>query len=173
VLPLRFGTVVPDRSAARRLLAEHAGAAAERLRRIGTTREWGVKLVRTLAPEPVAVGAAPESRAGLTGTEYLTRRKRALHEQEAAERTAAQAAELLEETLRPHVTETLRRGGSPRSSLLLDLALLVPPAREAAVLAAAAELRERLEPEAMEVEVSGPWPPYSFAALDDGGPGHA
>jgi hypothetical protein len=170
VLPLRFGTVVPDRAAARRLLAQHAGSAAARLRRIGTTREWGVKLVRRLAPELVAAGARPTDRHGLTGTEYLARRREALHDQEAAERIAAQASNLLEETLRPHITESLRRGGSSGSSLLLDLALLVPPDRETSFLAAAAELRERLDQDGLEVEVSGPWPPYSFASLDDGGP---
>ena len=170
VLPLRFGTVVPDRAAARRLLAEHAGSAAALLRRIGRTREWGVKLLRRLAPEPVAAGPRAD-RAGLTGTEYLARRKQALEQSDAAERAAAQAAETLEETLRPHVTESLRRGGAAGSSLLLDLALLVTPERETDFLAAAAELREWLAPEGLEVEVSGPWPPYSFASLDTAGTG--
>ena len=72
------------------------------------------------------------------------------------------------DTLRPHVTETVRRGGSPGSSLLLDLAVLVGAEAEAAFLATAAELRQRLEPDGLEVEVSGPWPPYSFASLEDG-----
>ena len=71
-------------------------------------------------------------------------------------------------TRSPAVTETVRRGGSPGSSLLLDLAVLVGPTRETAFLATTAELRQRLEPDGLEVEVSGPWPPYSFASLEDG-----
>ena len=167
VLPLRFGTVVPDKAAARRLLDEHADSARAQLRRIGDTREWGVKLVRRLG-EPVPAGPRPVDRDGVSGTEYLARRRQALHERDAADRSATEAAELLEETLRPHVRESLRRGGSPGSSLLLDLAFLVPPERETAFLAAVAELRERLEPAGLEAEVSGPWPPYSFAALETG-----
>jgi hypothetical protein len=168
VLPLRFGTVVPDEAAAQRLLQAHATAAREQLRRIGDTREWGVKLVRSLDGEPVAVGSRPGDRRGVTGTEYLTRRRQAMEQQETAEADAARVAEVLQETLRPHVTESLRRGGSPGSSLLLDLAVLVRPDAEAALLAASAELRERLAASGFGVEVSGPWPPYSFVSLGDG-----
>jgi len=168
VLPLRFGTVVPDEAAARRLLAEHGDSARTHLRRIGNTREWGVKLVRRLEAEPAAVGSRPGDRTGVSGTEYLTRRRRVLERHDAAEAVAEKAADLLQETLRPHVAEALRRGGAPGSSLLLDLAFLVSPDSEADFLAAAGELRERLAPDGLELEVSGPWPPYSFAALDDG-----
>jgi Gas vesicle synthesis protein GvpL/GvpF len=166
VLPLRFGTVVPDEAAARRLLVEHRDSAREHLRRIGNAREWGVKLVRRL-DSPVPVASRPRDRAGVTGTEYLARRRQALDQHDVAEAAAEQAADLLVETLAPHVTESLRRGGSSGSSLLLDLAVLVEADAEAGFLATAAELRQRLEPDALELEVSGPWPPYSFASLDD------
>ena len=165
VLPLRFGTVVADEAAARRLLAEHGDSAHAHLRRIGNTREWGVKLVRRLEGEPAAVGSRPGDRAGVSGTEYLTRRRRVLERHDAAEADAEKAADLLQESLRPHVAEALRRGGAPGSSLLLDLAFLVSPDSEADFLAAAGELREHLAPEGLELEVSQPWPPYSFAAL--------
>jgi hypothetical protein len=104
----------------------------------------------------------------VSGTEYLARRRQVLQERDDEDRSATGATELLEETLRPYVSESLRRGGSPGSSLLLDLAFLVPPERESAFLAAAAELREKLDPDGLEAEVSGPWPPYSFAALEPG-----
>ena len=165
VLPLRFGTVVPDEQAARRLLAEHSDAAGEQLRRIGDAREWGIKLVRRIDEQAVA---GPRPVEEVSGTEYLARRRQALHDHDATERSAAGAAELIEEHVRPHVNQSLRRGGSPGSSLLLDLAFLVAPERETAFLAAAAELREKLQPDGLEVEVSGPWPCYSFATLEDG-----
>jgi hypothetical protein len=168
VLPLRFGTVVADDVAARRLLAEHGDSARTHLQRIGDTREWGVKLVRRLEAEPATVGSRPADRAGVSGTEYLSRRRRVLERAAAEEAVAEKAADLLQEILRPHVAEALRRGGAPGSSLLLDLAFLVSPDGEADFLAAAGELRERIAPDGLELEVSGPWPPYSFAALDDG-----
>jgi hypothetical protein len=167
VLPLRFGTVVADDAAARRLLAEHGDSARTHLRRIGNTREWGVKLVRRLESEPATVGSRPGDRAGVTGTEYLTRRRRVLERHDAAEADAEKAADLLQETLRPHVAEALRRGGAPGSSLLLDLAFLVSPDSEADFLAAAGELRERLAPDGLELEVSGPGAPHTYPAQDD------
>jgi hypothetical protein len=168
VLPLRFGTVVADESAARRLLEEHGDSAREQLRRIADTREWGVKLVRSLDAEPAPVGPRSGDRSGVTGTEYLARRRRALEQHGEAEAAAGKAAEVLQETLRPHVTESLRRGGATGSSLLLDLAFLVRPDAETDFLAAAAELRERFASDGFGVEVSGPWPPYSFVSLGGG-----
>jgi len=168
VLPLRFGTVVADEAAARRLLQEHGESARQQLRRIADTREWGVRLVRSLDAEPAPVGSSSGDRSGVTGTEYLARRRRALAQRGEAEAAAEKAADVLQETLRPHVTESLRRGGATGSSLLLDLAFLVRPDAEADFLAAAAALRERFAPEGFGVEVSGPWPPYSFVSLGGG-----
>lgn len=170
VLPLRFGTVVADEDGARRLLREHSAVARERLDRIGDAREWGVRLVRSLSEdEPVPV-AAREGRADVTGTEFLARRRQALQEREDAEQTARTAAQALEEALAPHVTEALRRGGAPGSSLLLDVAYLVPPRAESAFLAETERLGGELRPGGLTLEVTGPWPPYSFAALTAGGP---
>ena len=168
VLPLRFGTVVVDEAAARSLLRSHGDSARDQLRRIGTAREWGVKLVRSLDAEPVPSGSRPSDRRGVTGTEYLTRRRQALDQQEAAETGAENAVNLLLTALRPHAVESLQRGGSPGSSLLLDLALLVSPDAETDFLAAAAGLGERFAGDGLAVEVSGPWPPYSFVSLGDG-----
>jgi hypothetical protein len=166
VLPLRFGTVVRDETAARRLLQEHRDSARDQLRRIGSAREWGVKLVRRAAEQPVH--SSSDDRRGVTGTEYLTRRRQALAQHEAAETVAERAADVLTATLRPHVTESLRRGGSPGSALLLDLAFLVPLDAEPAFTAAADELAEPFAADGLAVEVSGPWAPYSFVSLGDG-----
>jgi hypothetical protein len=165
VLPLRFGTVVPDDDAARTLLRTHATSAGEQLRRIGTAREWGVRLLRTLAPgaEPALAGGA--QRAELSGTEYLSRRREALHREENLTRAAAECAERLQDALAGHVTESLRRGGAPGSSLLLDMAYLVPTETEAAFLGQVQHLTEALEPRGLALEVTGPWPPYSFVTL--------
>jgi hypothetical protein len=170
VLPLRFGTAVPDEDAARSLLRTHAERAREQLRRIGTAREWGVRLVRTLVPgvEPALAGGA--QRDGLSGTEYLSRRRQALQKGDDLTRTAAECAERLQDVLSGHVTESLRRGGSPGSSLLLDMAYLVPTATEADFLGQVQQLAQDLEARGLALEVTGPWPPYSFASLSPGGP---
>lgn len=169
VLPLRFGTVVPSEEAARRLLREHADAAAEQLARVEGAREWGVRLVRVLADEPQPAGPTPR-REGMSGTEYLSARRAALTASERAEQDAAGAAERLERTLAPHVTDTVRRGGNPGSSLLLDVAALVPRGHEAGLTSAIEALGQELRRDGLDVELTGPWPPYSFVSLDEGGP---
>ena len=169
VLPLRFGTAVPDEEVARTLLRTHAASAAEQLRRIGTAREWGVRLVRTLAPgaEPALAGRLRTD--DVSGTEYLSRRREELQRGDDLTRTAAEYAERLQDELSAHVTESLRRGGSTGSSLLLDMAYLVPTAAEAEFLGQVQQLTEDLEAHGLALEVTGPWPPYSFVALTPGG----
>lgn len=169
VLPLRFGTLVPDEAAARRLLDTHAGSAGPQLDRIGGAREWGVRLVRTLGTEPVPAAAGSD----LSGTEFLTLRRRARTEAEQALAAAERAASRLEEALAPLTRARLRRGGSPGSSLLLDLAYLVEPDREAAVGAALEQIAAEEAAHGLALEVSGPWPPYSFASLGEEVPGGA
>ena len=169
VLPLRFGTAVPDEDAARELLRTHAASAREQLRRIGTAREWGIRLARTLDPEVEPALAGRTERDGLSGTEYLSRRRSALQRGDDLTRTAAECAERLQDALSGHVSESLQRGGSPGSSLLLDMAYLVPTASEAAFLGTVQQLTEDLAGRGLTLEVTGPWPPYSFAALTPGG----
>lgn len=169
VLPLRFGTVVPDEQAARRLLREHTAAALEQLARVDGAREWGVRLVRVLSGEPQLAGPVPR-REGMSGTEYLSARRAALSARDRSEQDAARAGDRLEQTLAPHVTDTVRRGGNPGSSLLLDVAALVPRDRETGFRAAVEALGDDLRREGLDTELTGPWPPYSFVSLDEGGP---
>jgi hypothetical protein len=169
VLPLRFGTVVPSEEAAHRLVRERADAARAQLDRVDGTREWGVRLVRVLTGEPRTAGPQPR-REEMSGTEYLSARRAALAERDRAEQDAARAAALLEDALAPHVTDVLRRGGSTGSSLLLDVAYLVPREREPGFRAEALALGEELRSAGLELELTGPWPPYSFVSLDEGGP---
>jgi len=169
VLPLRFGTVVASEEAARRLLREHAEGAREQLDRVDGTREWGIRLVRVLADEPQLTGPTPR-REGMSGTEYLSARRAALGARDRSEQDAARAADRLEEALAPHVTSTVRRGGNPGSSLLLDVAALVPRDREAGFTAAVDALGEELRQAGLDVELTGPWPPYSFVSLDEEAP---
>jgi hypothetical protein len=170
VLPLRFGTVVASEEGARRLLRTHGPAAAAQLDRVDGKREWGVRLLRSLAPEPQLTGSAPR-RENMSGTAYLTSRRAALEARERVEEHTRRAAAQLEQALAPFVAESLRRGGNPGSSLLLDAAYLVAQDHEVAFTTAVTELAEELRPDGLDVELTGPWPPYSFVSLDAGGDG--
>jgi hypothetical protein len=174
VLPLRFGTVVADEDGARRLLEEQETAARRRLAHVRTHREWGVRLSRDdSAEEQQEERADAASRREMTGTSYLASRREALQESQRVEAQTAALTARAEEALGEHAVDVVRRGGGPGSALLTDLAYLVPATREDSFLTAAERLSGEVAREGLLLEVTGPWPPYSFASLQNGGPGVA
>jgi hypothetical protein len=176
VLPLRFGTVVEDERGARQLLTTHAEAARKRLDHVHGCDEWGLRLTRFLEEDRAprhAVIASPqgdtENAQVRTGTEYLAHRRQALHEADEVSRKVQQAADRVQEEL-SYAVDFLQRGGSAGSSLLLDVAYLIPRASEPRFRADTDRLATELDQQGLRLEVTGPWPPYSFASLDPGGP---
>jgi len=168
VLPLRFGTVVADDDGARRLLEEQDASARRQLAHLATHREWGVRLTRAdVAEEPQEHTDIAERRREMTGTSYLASRREALEEAQQAEQHTATLTARAEEALGEHAVDVARRGGGPGSSLLTDLAYLVPATNEDSFLTAAERLSGEVSREGLLLEVTGPWPPYSFASLQD------
>jgi hypothetical protein len=153
VLPLRFGTTLRDDAAALRLLTDHHDEAATWFTRVEGHREWSV---RARLPHP---GKPTElSTEGMSGTEYLAMRRDRLSAHARMRRDGLAAAGALHHALSQRATDTVRR---PRMSSvpLLDAAYLVRDDGEAA-FRAETECHQELA-----VEVSGPWPPYSFVRL--------
>jgi len=154
VLPLRFGTILRDEQAAVRLLANHHGEASTWLGRVDGHREWGV---RARAAAPGKPAATPTD--GLSGTEYLAMRRNRLTAAARTRRDAFTAAEALHEELTRHATECVPRKRKTATPLL-DAAYLVP------VNAEPAFHDETTRHDELAVEVTGPWPPYSFVRLE-------
>jgi hypothetical protein len=147
VLPLRFGTVLDGADAALRLLAARHEEALSRLDQVEGHREWGVRL-RAAAREPVELE-------GLSGTAYLTMRRRNLT---AADDTRRHAA-AVHEGLTRHAAESARRDLA--GDVLLDAAYLVDVSDEDSFHAEVQRLSAGLS-----VEITGPWPPYSFTRME-------
>lgn len=153
VLPLRFGTILWDEQAAVRLLTDHHDEARDWLARVDGHREWGVRARLTHPGKP-----AETPTEGLSGTEYLAMRRDRLAAAARTRRDGTAAATALHEALSRHATETTtrRRPAGP----LLDNAYLVPAGAEPAFHAETTKFCE------LAVEVTGPWPPYSFVRLE-------
>jgi hypothetical protein len=169
VLPLRFGTVVADEDGAHRLLEHYAAAARRRLAHLDTHREWGVRLTRE-APGPDADTGEQEraERAQMSGTSYLAARREALQRGQRAEQETAALVQRVEEALSEYAVDVAHRGAGSGSGGLADLAYLVPEARQSAFLDAAERLRKEVADEQLLLDLTGPWPPYSFATLETG-----
>ena len=163
--PLRLATVCADDEAVRARLREVAGGAARLLGRLDGRDEWGVKVLGGFhAAEPVSATAT-------SGTAYLQQRRAALTARERLAAAEARQADDVYAHLLPvsvaghrHRPQDQRLSGLGRP-MVLNAAFLVDRERLAEFRAAVDEVARALPTDALLL--TGPWPPYSFAALDE------
>jgi hypothetical protein len=149
VIPLRMGTVYESREAIRAVVAAEAARFERLLARLHGQTEWGVKgYLVPFAPPPAA-----------SGTEYLQRRLASRAHDDASADTAATlhdrlAAAASEAVLSP---PRLRERAAP---MVLNGAYLVRRGDGDAFAALVGRLARGET--ALELELTGPWPPYHF-----------
>ena len=171
VVPMRFATVVPDREDVERLLEHDGPRLARTLEQLRGRSEWGVKVIAT-DPEAVAAGSdelkqlAAELEAAPAGRAYLLRRQLEQAAQDHADAALDRLAHQCHEAV-AGVAEALtrlagRRDPGDAGEVVVDLAVLVSDDRRAALDAAVADLRGRYGHVGVTVDLTGPWPPYSF-----------
>jgi hypothetical protein len=151
VLPMRFGSSVPDEQAAHALLRERRQEFTDALDRVRDKVELGVRAVARSAsePQPATAGTAGP------GTSYMLGRLE-------QERCDADAAARIHEPLTAIARESARRPSSP-SGGVLNAAYLVDRNRIDSFQARVEELADEVDEAA--VVCTGPWPPYSFTSM--------
>ncbi len=177
LLPVRFGTLLPDEERVRTLLAERYAEFTAALARVAGKVEFGVRVLSqgqpgsepTTGPPPSA-GSGPSNppeNGNRPGHRYLQARQAEHRRETVRQAEARRLADLLDATLAACAAET-------RCSLLLTphlpvcAAYLVPREWVAAFEAAVAGLEATL-PE-YRFLCSGPWPPYNFVGAAGGSP---
>ncbi|TWP50475.1 GvpL/GvpF family gas vesicle protein [Lentzea tibetensis] len=150
VLPLRFGTVLDGADAALRLLRARHEEALAWLDRVEGRREWGVRVRAAAEPEPVDLDS-------VSGTGYLALRRQRLTAAEDARRSA----EAVHQALTRRAADSTCRDHA--SDLLLEAAYLVDTENEDDFHAEIGRLAGEL---GQPVEITGPWPPYSFTNVE-------
>ncbi len=167
--PLRLATIYVDDDALRNRLDEWRDALLRALDRIEGRMEWSVK---AFAPADEPEPSPPDATAGEgAGAAYLRRRKAAVERQRAAGDESAALADHLHLELSRHAAASRRLAPQDRKlsghegTMTLNGAYLVATADVEEFLATAREL-DRSHPEA-RINLQGPWPPYSFATLED------
>jgi len=164
VIPMRLCTIYRDETAVRQMLAgEHDGLAAALDRLAGHT-EWGVK---AFARAPDDVGT--ERFAGLSeGEAYLARKRARRDAREHADELVracvedahARISELAAEAL---VNPLQSRELTGRAEAMVHNGVyLVEDGATDAFRAAVDELRRENGELGVELELTGPWPPYNF-----------
>ncbi|MBI0297617.1 GvpL/GvpF family gas vesicle protein [Streptomyces sp. PRKS01-29] len=172
-VPLPLATVYLDDGRVREALGERETSLLTALDRIAGRAEWGVKVYAPTGPPP-APEAAPGDGPG-SGRAYLDRVRTRQRGREQRHTLALRAAERVDAVarglavaarrLRPHGVEVT---GKHRTHVL-NAAYLLDLGRERELRAALASLRR--DETDVQIELSGPWVPYSFAdggLVDDG-----
>ncbi|MFE0628536.1 GvpL/GvpF family gas vesicle protein [Streptomyces sp. NPDC058864] len=167
VLPLRLATVYLDDERVRQVLREDDAAFREVLERLAGHLEWGVKIyVDAPAAAAGPTGAAEDLSPGRA---YLRARRAQRHSRDEAYRAAEEAAVRVEsigrELAAGHARHRVQQGqlAADAGENVLNDAFLVAHARAEAFRTRALAAAEGLP--GVRVDVTGPWAPYSFAAL--------
>ncbi|RKN17150.1 gas vesicle protein GvpFL [Micromonospora musae] len=163
VVPARLATVHHDDEAVTASLADRRCELVTLLDGLTGRGEWGVKgyVVPSVAPR-----AEETTGPGGVGTAYLRRRRAQLVAREDAQRETAQVAAAVHEALtryavaaRRHPAQDRRLSGA-ETAMALNGAYLVDAGAVAGFAGLVEALAER-HPE-LRLELTGPWPPYSF-----------
>ncbi|MFD3442424.1 GvpL/GvpF family gas vesicle protein [Streptomyces sp. NPDC058685] len=147
--------------------------------------EWAVKvhLARpAFTPESAGATARPTStRQGASGQgagrAYLSRVSGRQRQADEERQAAFRAAEQVDEAVRRHATAAVRhRLHSPEltgsnKAQVLNAAYLIAEEAYPAFVRTVADLRGAPALSTIEIDVTGPWAPYSFAELGDYAPG--
>ncbi|MEV7225967.1 GvpL/GvpF family gas vesicle protein [Polymorphospora sp. NPDC051019] len=168
VVPARLATVQLDDARVAAMLTEHHDDLTAALDRVEGRIEWGVKAYAVPAP---TAPAEPAGAGGGAGRAYLMRKRARMTATETAERTAAADADRLHAALagrsleaRHHPPQDGRLSGRPEW-MVLNGAYLVDADRADDFADLVRELAPRHP--GVTVELTGPWPPYSFTATDE------
>jgi hypothetical protein len=184
VVPVRLATLFSSDDGVRELLRSRGDDFRRALQAVTGRVEWGVKayvdpdsLTGSLSGQPNArqsSGATdPTQRAQGAGSAYLQRRRAQLAAKESAQSTATAWGRHIHSRLcevcaasRLHPAQDPRLTGR-RDWMILNAAYLVDQERTEPFHALVEQFSSWQE--GLKVELTGPWPPYSFASAPGGG----
>jgi len=176
VVPLRMCTIFADEQGVRRMLEEQRAALVSALEALRGREEWTVKvLVDREALEAAARDRDPalaaEEPAGQgAGAAYFGRRRVERELRDAADHLAADVAEDVHVRLRDAAVDAVlgrpqnRKLSGHEGDMVLNGAYLVERDRAGELRALVAELQDRHGGIGARVMLSGPLPPFNFAA---------
>jgi hypothetical protein len=166
IAPLRLATVYLDDDNVRALVGAKEKAFGAALDRIRGRREWGVKAFGVARPD---LEPGDEDPALGPGAAYLFRRRAARERSSRSRREMQDLAEGLHHRLAAAASASRRYPpqdpslSGRREDMVLNAAYLV----EVGSAAAFTSVVDRWRSPLIEVTLTGPWPPYSFAALEE------
>lgn len=176
VLPIRFGTLI-DKSNVEPLLGKNQAELCSELERLRGRAEWGAKVLA----DPAALASAAEQSdadiaaldaevaASSPGRAFLLKRQREVALSDALRRHADNVVEQVRNRLSSAAIDSAELAVPAvmpaGREILANLAFLVSETDAQSFTAAADAVAREV---GLEVEISGPWAPYSFVRLNLG-----
>lgn len=172
VVPARLATVYHDDAGVRAMLQQRRADFEAVLDRVDGCTEWGVKMYAEPAAVPAsAPGGTSSPGTARPGTAYLRRRRAQLSAEDQRWQLAGDSADAVHaaladcaEAARRHPPQDRRLSGRTEP-MVLNGTYLVDARRSGRfeeAVTAQADRHPRLH-----LELTGPWPPYSFAMVDE------
>lgn len=163
--PLRLATICLDDAGVRERLDGWHDALEQVLDRVEGRREWSVKVYAR--PRPAESGSRP---AAISGAAYLQRKRAESQARETEESTAQQIADEVHHRLASRSVAGRRLASQDprltgRTEPMLHNGAYLVDAEEGGAFAALVDSLASEHPDVV-VECQGPWPPYSFATLE-------
>ncbi|MDP3046403.1 MAG: GvpL/GvpF family gas vesicle protein [Chloroflexota bacterium] len=179
LIPFKFCTVYISRQRVQAMLAQHYQALDDTLRRLAGATEWGVKnfcsrrlLVEWIQEHSEALRPQREAIALTSaGAGYFLRKKLEKAAQREAERVVDACVQVSHTDLGNHARQAVTNPvQSPavhgrKAEMVLNGAYLVDDSNLGAFQTALATLEATYAAQGFAYELTGPWPPYNFAAL--------
>lgn len=165
IAPVRLATIYHTDDGVHHLLDHSGDAIMHALERLRGCGEWGVKAFRAAEPEPgLDVGADPAR----PGTAYLLRRRAARDHAATMRKVTAVTVEQAYRELAEHAVASRRyptqdpRLTGRSEEMLLNAAYLIDLRHIEQFRMAA----DQWEGQGLRLELAGPWPAYSFTAVE-------
>ncbi len=175
LLPVRFGSILPDPGAVAQAIAERYAVLVADLTRLGDKIElgltvlWGDEGTGCDGIQPVREGSLDLITQGATGpgTQYLRARLKEYRQEQLLQSRAKTLAQGVDDVLRNYSLEShITLLPAPR--VALRGTYLLEPSKFEAFREAFEEIRQQ-NPR-LRFLLSGPWPPYSFVTPPDASP---
>lgn len=176
IVPFKFGTILKDEAAASTLLQNGAEQFQKLLARCTDRAEWGLKiyvdrqacLQQRMQLEPALKNLAEQRTKLSNGVAYLFGRK--IEEELKSATTAwlttitqAIFQELAKAACEARLCDPLpQKLTGKNKEMALNTVFLVEKTKEASFCQQGKKLQAQYETVGLDVEISGPWPPYSF-----------
>ncbi len=175
VVPMRLATVYSSDGSVAAMLAGRRDDFLAALAQTSQREEWGVKAYAARGAEAKpgpADGGSKGAAQGGKGAAYLRQRRDELSAQQDARRELTASVEVIHGALsqlaadsRLHPPQAPQLTGTS-AQMLLNAAYLLDEQRSDDFTAAVTALAENHP--ALQIELTGPWPPYSFAGVEQG-----